>query len=71
MDQLKVESAMIKALLARVIKKIIKRKTGCDVAMDFKDFDIVVNDKDAIMHLDLNVKMPKENLVSLVDLAVK
>lgn len=71
MDQLKVESEMIKALLGRTIKKIIKKKTGCDISLSFKDFDIVVDDKDAIMHLDVHVKMPKGNLVNLVDLAVK
>lgn len=71
MDQLKVESDMMKSLLGRLIKKIIKKKTGCDISLSFKDFDVVVDDKDAIMHLDVNVKMPKGNLVNLVDMCVK
>lgn len=68
MDCLKLESDMMKNIIARIIRKKLKKKFGCDISVDFKNFEIVVGEERATMHVNINAQMPNGDLGKLVEM---
>lgn len=67
MDEMKIKSAFLKAIVSKIIKKSIKRKTGANVDVHLEDLDIVVIDGKAKVHLEANAVIEKDDLTRIVN----
>ena len=61
MDEVKIESRLLRGLVSRVIAHNIKKKFGYSIKISLNDFNIV-NDDAIHAHLDINATMSKEEL---------
>lgn len=66
MDEMKLGSKLMKGVVAKIIRKAIKNKFGCDVDLVINGFYISYDDNIANLHLDANAQMGKENLEAIL-----
>lgn len=60
MDEVKIESILLRGLVSRVIAHNIKKKVGYNVGINLKDFRVVTIDGQFHAHLDIDAEMSKE-----------
>jgi len=67
MDQMRIESDFMQGILARVVTKAIMKKSGVVANLDFNDpISVTFDGEQAVVHLNLDARMSKENLAKLV-----
>ena len=66
-DELKVESMFMKMLLGKILKKYLRDSLNLNADFSIKGFNITVNEKDALITFNADIKMPKENLLRLIE----
>ena len=64
-DEVKVKSGFLKNIISKVIGKTLEKKLGRNIRITLNDLDVEILD-DAYLHLDINVKMPKNDLKELI-----
>ena len=64
-DEVKVRSGFLKSIISKVISKTLEDKLGKNVRITLNSLEIDILD-DAKLHLDLDVKMPKNDLKTLI-----
>ena len=67
MDVMKIESKFTTGILARVIKRTVKKQFGYDIDLNIKSVRVKIDDDMANAHLELDARMPKETLSDIVD----
>lgn len=67
MDQMIIETGFVQSILARVVKKAVSKKIGVNLDLNFNDpISIQFDGEQALVHLNVNAKMSKEDLGKLV-----
>ena len=67
MDTLKVESKYFTWAIGKIIKRAIKKKTGCkNITIDLKSLIVNFDGEMANVHLDIDGQLPKEAIHKLV-----
>lgn len=67
MDELKIGSGFIQGILTRIIIKAVAKKLGVKLNLNFNDpLSVTFDGENALVHLNLNAKMSKEDLNKLV-----
>ncbi|MBO7449414.1 MAG: hypothetical protein J6U54_03515 [Clostridiales bacterium] len=66
MDEMKLTTKLMRGLVAKLIRKTVRKKFGCDIELSLNDFYVTYDESTAIFHLDLNGKMDKDNLESVL-----
>ena len=66
MDEMKLTSKLMRGVVARIIKRVVKNKFGCDVDVDLGTFYISYDDVKATIHLDAKAVMDKGNLEGIL-----
>lgn len=68
MDEMKISSAFARRMVAKMIRKGLKKGTGYDIDIDLKNIYISIDDSNvAHIHLDANAKIQKNDLEKIVD----
>ena len=69
MDELCVNSKLMRRFIASFIEKIIKKKFGLDPALQFNDPIKMSYDENGgvYLHLNMDVMLPREQFESLLD----
>lgn len=62
MDEMIIKSSWTKAILTKIICKLIKDKLGIDSKIDLGDISVCVGDKTVDIHLSLDAKVDKDKL---------
>ncbi len=65
MDEVKIESKIMKGIVSRFIKMIIRNKLGYDVDVQLNGFRTTVIDGETHVHLDIDLELSKEELDKL------
>jgi hypothetical protein len=70
MDEMRITTGFMKGIIAKAIKKIIKKKFGVDVTVSLNDFYISNDDKIAKIHLNVNAEMDSKSLAAITSTIV-
>ena len=63
MDEVNIKTGFMQAVIAKIIKKVIKQKTGYDPNLMFNDPIQMIFDGDKIkVHLNFDAELRKEDL---------
>ena len=63
MDEVNIKTGFMQAIIAKIIKKVIKQKTGYDPNLTFNDPIQMIFDGDKIkVHLNFDAELRKEDL---------
>ena len=63
MDEVNIKTGFMQAIIAKIIKKVIKQKTGYDPNLMFNDPIQMIFDGDKIkVHLNFDAELRKEDL---------
>ena len=67
MDQMIIETGFVQSSLARVVKKAVSKIIGVNLDLNFNDpISVQFDGEQALVHLNVNAKMSKEDLGKLV-----
>ena len=67
MDEMNIRSNFIQGIIVKIIKKIVKQKTGCEPDLKFNDPIQVMFDGDKVkVHLNVDAELKKEDLQKLL-----
>lgn len=66
MDEVKIVSGFTKGLISKLLRTVLRKKTGCDVNLQLNDFNIAISDGKTHVHLDLDAELEKDELIKLL-----
>lgn len=66
MDEMKIGSKFMKTLVAKLVKKTVKKKTGYDVDIQLNEFTATVTDGTAHIHLSVDAELNKDELTKIL-----
>ena len=66
MDELIINSEMLKRFLTRAIKKKVKSKTGYDVGMEINTLELRTIKGEAQLHIDINANLSEQEVQKLL-----
>lgn len=67
MDELKLESKAMTAIVSRIVKKTVKKKAGYDVDIQLNNLRTTVIDDKTHVHLDVDLELGKEDLDKILE----
>ena len=67
MDTLRITSALMRRLVSKVINKIIFKKSEVNANVNVRSVDIKFDDESAVIHLDLDAELSKDDLLTLIN----
>lgn len=66
MDEMKIESKLMRGLASKIVKKIVRDKFGHDVDIQLNGFRTTVLDDKTHVHLDVDLELTREELDKLI-----
>ncbi len=67
MDEVNIRTSFMQNLIVKIIKKVVKQKTGYNPELQFNDPIQVIFDGDKVkVHLNLDAELRKEDLQDLL-----
>lgn len=66
MDEVKIVSGFTKGLISKLLRTVLRKKTGCDVNLQLNDFNITISDGKTRVHLDLDAELEKDEIIKLL-----
>ena len=63
MDEVKIVTDFTRGLMSKLVRKMIRKKTGYDMDIVLNKMNVTVNDGKTHVHLDLDAELSKEELV--------
>ena len=63
---MKLESKWIRGIVSKLIKKILRDKSGCNVDVQLNNFRTTVIDEKTHVHLDIELDLSKDELDKLL-----
>lgn len=65
--KLKISTSIMKNLLTKIVRKVIKKKYGCDVCIHLNDLNIELTDGRAYVHLNVDADMNQNDLMKVMN----
>ncbi len=67
MDEVNIRSGFLQGIIVKIIKKVVKQKTGCNPELRFNDPIQVIFDGDKVkIHLNLDAELGKDDLQKIL-----
>ena len=66
MDEMKISSKFTRNMVSKLITKAIKKKAGYNIDIQLNDFNVVVIDGRAHIHLNTDVELNNDELENLI-----
>ena len=66
MDEMKLETKWIRGIVSKLIKKILRDKSGCNVDVQLNNFRTTVIDEKTHVHLDIELDLSKDEIDKLL-----
>ncbi len=63
---MKLESKWIRGIVSKLIKKILRDKSGCNVDVQLNNFRTTVIDEKTHVHLDIELDLSKDEIDKLL-----
>lgn len=67
MDEMKIKSKFTTMIVSKILKGVIKSKTGYDVNIQLNELQTSINDGKTHIHLDVDAEINKEELMKLLN----
>lgn len=65
--KIKLSTKLMKDLLTKIVRKMIKKKYGCDVCIHLNDLNIELTDGRAYVHLNVDADMNQYDLMKVMN----
>ena len=66
MDEMIINSKLMKGILSKIIRKQLKKKLGCDARIDINSIYATVIDNTAHIHIDIDGEIGTSDLDTLI-----
>lgn len=66
MDEMKIVSNFTKGIISKILKTVIRKKFGYNIDVELNGITAMVNDGNMNIHLDVDAKMEKEELMKIL-----
>lgn len=66
MDEMKISSKFMRNLIAKLVKKTVKKKVGCDVDVQLNELTATVTDGTTHVHLSVDAELNKDELTKIL-----
>ena len=66
MDEMKINSKFLRNLIARFVKRSVKKKTGYEMDIQLNEFTATITDGTAHVHLNVDAELGKDELAKLL-----
>lgn len=66
MDEMNIGSKFMRGIVAKLIKKTIKKKMGYNLDIQFNGLNVKYIDGTAKIHMDVDIDMDKEELMKIL-----
>lgn len=66
MDEMKIQSAFTKNLIAKFVKSVLKKKLSCEIDLQLNGLTATITDGTAHVHLDVDAELKKEELLRIL-----
>ncbi len=66
MDEMKINSKFMKNLIAKLIKRVIKKKTGCEADIYLNGLNVTITDGTAHIHLSVDAEVNNDELTKVL-----
>ena len=66
MDEMKISSKFMRNLIAKLVKKTVKKKVGCDVDVQLNELAATVTDGTTHVHLSVDAELNKDELTKIL-----
>ena len=68
MDEMRIRSKFARGLCSKLLRTIIKKKTGCEIDISLNNLVVKVINGRTKAHLDLEAELEKKDLIKLLNL---
>lgn len=65
-DEMRICTVFMRGIVSKVISKTLKKRTGCDVAVQLNNLGTILKDGKAHVHLDIDAELDQEELMKLI-----
>lgn len=66
MDEMKINSKFLKNLIAKFVKREVKKQAGYEVDIQLNEFTATITDGMAHVHLNVDAELDKDELTKLL-----
>lgn len=66
MDEMRIRSVFMKKLIAKVIGRVMRKKTECQIDIQLNDISVTFDGDKAHVHFDADAEMSKDELMKLI-----
>lgn len=66
MDEMKISSKFMRNLVAKLVKRAVKKKVGYEVDIQLNELTVTVTDGTAHVHLSVDVELNKDELTKIL-----
>lgn len=66
MDEMKIVSNFTRGIISKILKKVIKKKTGYNMDIQLNSITTTVSDGETHVHLDMDAELDKEELMKIL-----
>ena len=66
MDEMKINSKFMRNMVAKLVKKTVKKKVGYEVDIQLNEFTATVTDGTAHVHLSVDAELNKDELTKIL-----
>jgi hypothetical protein len=66
MDEMKIVSNFTRGIVSKILKKVIKKKTGYNMDIQLNSITTTISDGKTHVHLDMDAELDKEELMKIL-----
>lgn len=66
MDEMKISSDFTTNLISKLLSRIIRKKTGCDICIQLNKINTIILNGKLYAHIDLDAEVEKKELLKLI-----
>jgi 2-hydroxy-3-keto-5-methylthiopentenyl-1-phosphate phosphatase len=66
MDEMKIVSKFTRNMISKILKVMLKKKSGYNVDIQINDVNVTINEGKTHVHLDVDAELDKDELMKLI-----
>lgn len=66
MDEMKIISKFTRNMISKILKVMLKKKSGYNVDIQINDVNVTINEGKTHVHLDVDAELDKDELMKLI-----
>lgn len=66
MDEMKIVSKFTRNMISKILKVMLKKKSGYNVDIQINDVNVTINEGKTHVHLDVDAELDKDEVMKLI-----